>query len=274
MRVSDAASAVGSVSPIREHQLTIPNHPTGWSDSHICWLAALAVTIFVITGSLVPFDLTWPGGLTLAAWPMQLRFTPWRIVSGTDIIVNVAVGAPLGFFLAGAVRSDGRCSGTVAMLAATGMAAVLATTVELFQVLSAFRQSSWNDVLAQTAGAAVGAVGWMSIGRQVVLWLHHLAGEREPSGFAARILQIYLPIYLLVQFTTVDAIRASELPTDHSRAQVILLPIRLGFESTLLLGWECLGSALLSLPIGMLAVLGWVRRGERRPLRTPSRLDA
>jgi hypothetical protein len=45
------------------------------------------------------------------------------------------------------------------------------------------------------------------------------------------------------------------------------LPIRLGFESTLLLGWECVGSALLSLPIGMLAVLGWVRQGERRPLR-------
>ena len=44
MRVSDAASAVGSVSPIREHPLTIPNHQTDWSDSRICWLAALAVS--------------------------------------------------------------------------------------------------------------------------------------------------------------------------------------------------------------------------------------
>ena len=213
---------------LSEHQLTIPNQTSDWSDSRICWLAALAVTIFVITGSLVPFDLTWPGGLTLASWPMQLRFTPWQLVSGTDVIVNVAVGAPLGFFLAGAVRSDGRCSGTVAMLAATGMAAVLATTVELFQVLSAFRQSSWNDVLAQTAGAAAGAIGWMSIrpaSGPVAAPPCRRAGTLRLRGSNS---QLYLPIYLLVQFTTVDAIRASELPTDHSRAQVILLPIGSG----------------------------------------------
>ena len=148
-------------------------------------------------------------GLTLAAWPMQLRFTPWQLVSGTDVIVNVAVGAPLGFFLAGAVRSDGRCSGTVAMIAATGMAAVLATTVELFQVLSAFRQSSWNDVLAQSLGAGIGAAGWMAFGPRVILWWRHLACEREPSIFAARLLQLYLPFYLLVQLTPFEAIEPS-----------------------------------------------------------------
>ena len=56
---------------------------------------------------------------------------------------------------------------------------------ELLQVLSPTRQSSWNDVLAQGLGSGVGALGWILAGPSVILWLRHLANEREPSAFAA-----------------------------------------------------------------------------------------
>ena len=256
--------------PPRDHQLTIPSRNSDWSDSRICWLAVLAVAAFIVNGSLAPFDLRWPEGLGPAAWVEQVRFTPWSLVSGTDVFVNVAVGAPLGFFLIGAMRSGRRGVGILAAIAATGLSALLGTTVELVQVLSALRQSSWNDVLAQSLGAGIGAAGWMAVGPPVVLWLRQLASERNPSIFAARLLQLYLPLYLLVQLTPFEAIRAAELPLDQQR-QVVLVPASSATERVLVPATEFAGNALLSVPIGMLAVVGWVSRGKRRPVLAGAR---
>jgi len=245
--------------------LTIPNQTSDWSDSRICWLAALVVTVFIVNGSLVPFDLRWPEGLGPDAWLGQVRFTPWSLVSGTDVFVNLAVGMPLGFFLMGGMRSGRRGAGILAAIAATGLSALLGTAVELLQVLSQLRQSSWNDVMAQSLGAGIGAAGWMAFGPRVSMWWRHLASEREPSIFAARLLQLYLPFYLLVQLTPFEAIRAAELPQDP-QSQIVLVAAPVATESVLVPATEFAGNALLSVPIGMLAVVGWMSRGKRRPV--------
>jgi VanZ family protein len=240
---------------------------TVWSDDRIWLLAALAVATLIVYGSLVPFDLKWTDGLTLRGLLAQLQFTPWSLVSPTDLLVNIAVGAPLGFFLMGALRGGRRRGGVATLttvLVVGCISALVGLGVELLQVLSPTRRNSWNDIWAQTFGATLGAMVWLVTGRAVIQWLRDLAGERTAWMFAVRLLQLYLPIYLLIQLTPFDSGRAAELATKFSGDA--LIPSAPAADSTFVVLFNLAGSALLTVPVGGLAVLGWVSVGARRPV--------
>ena len=237
------------------------------SDKRICVLGTLVVATLTVYGSLVPFDLSWSEGLDPRGWLAELRFTPWSHVSPTDLLVNIAVGVPLGFVLMGALRAGGRRSAVgaaVAVLVIGCISTVLGVAVELLQVLSPTRQGSWDDVFAQALGACVGALAWTFAGRAVLQCLRDLASERASCTFAARLLQLYLPIYLLVQLTPFDSGRAAELATKYNGDA--LLPSAHSVESTFVVWLSLAGNGLLTIPIGCLAVLGWVRKGARCPV--------
>jgi len=249
---------------IAERHSTSSKPESVWSDARLCLLAAAGVASVIIYGSLVPFDLRRSGALNPDAWLEQLRFMPW---SRTDLFVNAAVGAPLGFFLMGALRAARRRSHVapaVGVLVVGCLSAILGTAVEMLQLLVPMRNSSWNDVLSQGLGAVSGALAWTLTGPGVLLWLRQLANEGESSGFAARLLQLYLPIYLLVQLTPFDAVRAAELTAKYGEGRVTLVPFAYHLESTFVVLRNFAGAALLNIPLGTLAVLGWVRRGTRR----------
>jgi len=122
-----------------------------------------------------------------------------------------------------------------------------AAAVEMLQVLSPTRNSSWNDILAQVFGAVVGAVTWTRTGAAVMLWLRHLATERESWAFTARLVQLYLPIYLLVQFTPFDSLRAAEIAAKYGEGRVTLVPSP-SSESIFLVLQNFVGNALLLPP--------------------------
>jgi hypothetical protein len=86
---------------IAERHSTTSLAQSVWSDEHVCLVAAVAVTSVIVYGSLLPFDVKWPDALNLGAWMQQIRFTPWPLASRADLLVNVAIGLPLGFFLMG-----------------------------------------------------------------------------------------------------------------------------------------------------------------------------
>ena len=68
---------------IAEYHSTIPN-PSVWPDGRICLLGAVAVTAFIVYGSLVPFDFRRPPeARNLGAWLEQIQFTPWSHGSRT-----------------------------------------------------------------------------------------------------------------------------------------------------------------------------------------------
>ena len=190
-------------------------------------------------------------------------------MSATDLLVNIAVGIPLGFVLMGALRAGRRrraAGAAVAMLVVTCFSAMLGAVLELLQVLSPTRQSSWNDVSSQTIGACVGALAWTLVGRAVIQWLRDAGNERAPGAFAARLLQLYLPVYLLVRLTPFDSGRAVELAAKYREGGVALMPFTQSVDSTFVMLLNLAGNALLTVPIGALAVLGWGRRGTRRPV--------
>jgi glycopeptide antibiotics resistance protein len=241
-----------------------PSHTR--SDERICLLAALALATSIVYGSLVPFDLRGSEAFNLRGWLAQLQFTPWSHVSPADLLVNIAVGVPLGFVLMGALRAGGRSAvgAALAVVVSGCISAVLGVVVELLQVLSPTRQGSWNDVLAQALGAAGGALVWTVAGRAVIQWLRDAANERASCGYAARLLHLYVPIYLLVQLTPFDSGRAAELATKYKDGRDALMPFTHPADSTFVGLHNLAGNALLAIPIGALAALGWVRRGTRR----------
>jgi VanZ family protein len=158
---------------------------TVWADEYVCVLGALAAAAFIIFGSLVPFDLRRPDALSPVAWLEQVRFKPWSAASPTDVLVNVAVDLPFGFFLMGALRSRRRQSylgAAAGVIVVVCISAVLGTAVELLQVLSPTRISAWSDVFAQGLGASIGALLWAFNGRTILRWLRLRVRVKERAA--------------------------------------------------------------------------------------------
>jgi glycopeptide antibiotics resistance protein len=222
------------------------NPPRAWSSDRICRLGAIATTVFLLYGGLLPFNLRRPDPLHPIAWLEQVRFTPWALAPTTDRAVNAVLGIPLGFFFMGVVRTGRgkRLSPGLALLVVLCASATLGASVELLQVLLPGRLSSWNDVVGQLLGVGVGTLGWNVAGKAIIQWLHDLATEREARRLAARVVQLYLPIYVIAQ------LRPSESELG------LTFPVLRDFA----------GAVLLSIPIGALGVLGSVRSGTSRPV--------
>ncbi len=236
------------------------------SDGQICLIAAIAVAVLIVYGSLIPFDFRRPDTFNPVVGLEHVPFTP---LSRTDLFVNVAVGLPLGFVLMGALRSarrQGPVAAAVVVLVVGCVSMILGSAVEMVQVLSPMRKSSWNDVLGQGLGAVAGALAWTVTGPSVMVWLRHLAHERESTHFVRRLLQLFLPIYLVLQLTSVDVARASKVAAEYGEGRVMVMPPASPFESTFLVMRDFAGNALLNIPIGTLAALGWVRGRKRRAI--------
>src|SRR3972149_6210342 len=118
---------------------------------------ALAYTVVIVYASLQPFA-GWrmpPGqvlGFLTAPWP--------RYLTATDIALNVAAYLPLGTMLFAALRPPLRAAW--AFVFATLIAASLSLALENVQMFLPSRIASNVDLLANGAGAAVGALAaWL-----------------------------------------------------------------------------------------------------------------
>jgi glycopeptide antibiotics resistance protein len=235
----------------------------------MCVVAAAGVVAALAYGSLVPFDLAWPRTFAPLAWLPLLR-PPWPPASRTDVFVNIATGIPLGFFLTGAVapvdaRMPLRRVGAFVLAASAALGMIL----ELLQVLSPTRLGSWADVWAQLLGASIGLLAWRVLGPAGVRWRRGTVRETDPIAFVARLLPLYLPIYLSLQLIPLgEATRRSE--------QVIQspVPIWFHFDYTFHDFRAFAATALVTAPVGALAVLGWGRRRPERRLAAALALGA
>ncbi len=118
----------------------------------------LAVTAFIVYGSLYPFDFHFaraagnPLLFLLRAWPTEFDRFLLR-----DSAVNLLLYLPFGFaaFLALAQRTPRVVAAAVSIGAGLG----LSTTLEMLQIYDAQRTCSMADVLCNTIGAAAGVFG-------------------------------------------------------------------------------------------------------------------
>lgn len=116
------------------------------------WLVATMLYI----GLLLPLVLT-PIPRLHAHPRAYLREFPLQLGAlARDVVLNVAVFVPLGWLLTQALWRT-PMPAPWAIGAATVLAAILSLTVETLQYFIATRYSSVVDVLANTAGASLGA---------------------------------------------------------------------------------------------------------------------
>jgi len=122
--------------------------------SSLPWLLAAALYVAL----LLPLLLTPISRLHAhpRAYLREFHDTPIRVLV-RDVAVNIVIFVPLGWLLTQATtRTPLSAAWTIGV--AVGITAVLSLSVETIQYFIATRYSSILDVLANTAGAALGAV--------------------------------------------------------------------------------------------------------------------
>lgn len=159
------------------------------------WWLALAYLLFVVYGSLVPLQLR---DLAFAdAWTRYWSLAEQHALrtSSVDWAVNIVLYVPLGFFWLGVFWHRWRLG---ARLAASGLVLLLGMLVsggiEFTQLFVPARTSSFNDIVANTLGSALGVLAWWLFGRNISDWLGSLHG-----GIGrAHLLQKWVLAYLLL----------------------------------------------------------------------------
>ena len=122
----------------------------------------LLLTLFIVYGGTIPFRFTANQVLVrekLSRVTLDVRISPdtGRRISRSDFVQNVLLFVPFGVL---GVLADRRTAGSrgARMAVVTGFALILAATIECLQLFTVDRTASLNDVLANTAGALLGAV--------------------------------------------------------------------------------------------------------------------
>jgi hypothetical protein len=127
----------------------------GRADPHTRRWAAIAalVIVFILYGSLYPFDFRWDVG---GPGPLHALLQGWRARPGRgDFVANVLLYMPLGFFFTLAARS--RIGTRPAAVLAVLIGGALSLTVENLQYFDPGRITAASDVYSNVMGAAVGA---------------------------------------------------------------------------------------------------------------------
>ena len=147
------------------------------------WLAlgAAVSLLFVIYGSLVPFDRNGVGlDVALASFRI-IREAGMLSGSRVDFGSNVLLMMPAGFFLSGLTWSRTRpwCN-VVTAVACLALCFAMSIGVEFLQLFFQSRSTAYRDIVAQALGALLGIGVWWLWGRR--LWPRYFrAGEPVPE---------------------------------------------------------------------------------------------
>lgn len=197
--------------------------------------ALLAYSLMLAYASLNPFfGWRWPELFVLFGWPKH--------VIAFDVTLNIAAYAPFGAMLAALLRERGRFAAIAIARDAQHWWLTVAASVALsfgFELLQAFlpgRVSSAVDLLANTAGAAVGAALVLAApGRRLLDRWRQWRRRHFLSSNEARWGLILLGIWIFAQLNpAIPFFEAGQIanPFDaanaHPYSLVVLLPQAIG----------------------------------------------
>jgi glycopeptide antibiotics resistance protein len=206
--------------------LQSPTSPSGLvlTRRHHGWLA-LGLALFIVYGSLVPFHyipLSWGEALD------RFRIVcgkPIRINSRSDWLANFVLVLPLGYLLMGMLCSDRPKVAGLAVLAVLPCCFCLSAAVEFTQLWFPPRVSSVNDIVAQTMGAMLGILIWLTAGQRLTNWVRSAWRDAEEGILAARLLPGYLILLLLITCLPFDlALSPAELYHKYRDGHFLLVP--------------------------------------------------
>jgi VanZ family protein len=115
-------------------------------------IITLMILAIILYGTLYPFEFH---AGRYATGPVHALFLTYRTLSNrADILANILLFMPLGFFI---VQSLRRQPGFFRVVLVTVGSLLLSTGIELLQFYDDDRQTALSDVYSNTAGACIGA---------------------------------------------------------------------------------------------------------------------
>jgi VanZ family protein len=207
---------------------------------------------FAAYGSFVPFDLKRVPLDEAIGRFAATPFVPLGQASRSDLVTNVLLFVPIGFFLLGTLAGNSRRLGLLAwpLVILTGF--VFATGVEFGQIFVSGRTPSWNDVMAETTGAAAGGAVWLVAGPYAAAWFREAAAAATPADRFYRILTVYTALWLVLGLLPFDyTVRPQELAEKFRAGRIVLQPFAGGTSVA-----DVINTFVMAVPIGAFGYLG------------------
>jgi glycopeptide antibiotics resistance protein len=193
-------------------------------------------------------------------------------VTRSDLIANVLLAVPIGFFVMGSLTLDRRGLGTrltrATVTFVTGI--VLALLLEFLQIFVNNRVVSQRDVFAQALGTLIGLTAWWLLGQILADWLrgHHRGRKAAlPVGLQRlrAILTIYAAGWLVSMLQPFDlTLSPAEIWHKARGGGINLVPFGAPFASAADRVWDVISALVSAVPLGGLALLTMVSLGVRK----------
>jgi len=242
----------------------VTSRPTAPTRRHFA-LLAIAFAAFALYGSWVPLQyrpLAWE--VAQRRWS-EVCSIPIRVESKSDWAANILLFTPIGFFGMAALCADRRRAADLWAVPLIAACIGFSVFLEFSQLYFPPRTSSLDDVTAESVGAALGVLVWMTAGRPLTRQARALWAGSETSGTAGRLVIAYLVVLAVVQIMPPDlTISPHELYHKYKAGLVRPVPFTAWPADPATGVKKLLEGAAWFLPLGLLLarVPRW-RRGQQ-----------
>ena len=231
---------------------------------HYAWLTA-AFAAFALYGSLVPLDFhPLPWDEAQRRW-QEVCSRPIRVESRSDWAANILLFIPIAFLVMAALCADRRREADWWAVPVAAACTAFSALLEFLQLYFPPRDSSLNDIAAESTGAVLGILVWIAAGRQLTRGVRAVWAGTDRKG-AARLLIAYLVLLAAVQvFPPNLTLSPVELYHKYKAGLVRPLPFAYWAADPLAGIKKALEGAAWFLPLGLLAarVPRWAAGGRR-----------
>ena len=232
---------------------------------------AIAYTLFVIYGSLVPLNFQHHSWQEASEAFRNIRYLNLEIGNRADWVANILLFVPLAFVWLGTLwHSKSVAWRAVATLFVLLGCTGLSVAIEFTQIFFPPRTVSLNDIYAETLGAVIGAFLWWATGASVTRWYLGWRVAEGPMDLAQRLLYGYLFLLFGYNLLPLDlTISPVEIYHKWHQGRIALIPFTFsnGQDEPAQRLYGFLTDGLIWVPAGMLARLTAKRNGRRIWLR-------
>ena len=228
-------------------------------------LAALAYTVFVIYGSLVPLEFRAISWDEATARFGAIPFLNLGIGSRADWVANLLLFIPLTYLWMGVLAAGrGSLAAAIVTLFLIPLAVALSVVIEFTQLFFPQRTVSQNDIFAETVGGIIGVLVWWGTGRRFIEWLTGWQRFHSRAALAERFAWVYLAGLLAYNVLPLDlTISVVEIFHKFQEGKLNLIPFgRLPADPAYAI-YEVATDALIWVPLALLWRLDGTRSAWR-----------
>ena len=219
-------------------------------------ILSLCYLSFVIYGSLIPFHFEAHSISDVIGRFRHLPYLHLGIQSRADFVANILLFIPLSFFLMGVwVRQiRPRYVKVLGALLVFSFCCFLAAVIEFLQNFFPARTVSLNDIIAETGGAAIGVVIWLSHGQRLTAWAQSVISEHRPRSLAEQALYGYVIALIFFSLFPLDlTISPVEIYHKWKEGKLVFIPFTGAYGSSRQFFYDIFTDIALFIPIGFLA---------------------